>query len=108
MAGLVQRAEERVTEIVLLHARRDPHVAERERGLKRMMRLVLPAAIEIVAKTFDDFLTKSQLSDFGKILREAEIVRGWLRCDRLHDGNELFTQLREDLTDGRSLHTVIR
>jgi len=54
VAGFVQRAEECVAEIVLLHARRNAHVPERKRRLIRMMRFVLPSTIEIVAKAFDD------------------------------------------------------
>src|SRR5205085_6209673 len=66
VARLVQRAEERIAQVVFLDAVRDPHVPERELGAERMVRLILAPALEIVAKAAGHVQSESELLCLGE------------------------------------------
>ncbi len=75
MACFVHGAEQRIAQVALFHARGDAHIAQRELGHERMVRLVLPPAIEIIAERLDDVLAESQLLRFGIELLQASSHR---------------------------------
>src|SRR5947207_15161007 len=58
---LVQRGEQRLADVVLAHARGDTHVPGGELGAERVMRLVEPPALEVVAHALDDSEPDRQL-----------------------------------------------
>src|SRR6202021_892795 len=52
VAGLMERGEQRIAQIVLLDARGNAHVAGGEFGAKRMMGKIEPPAAEVVTELF--------------------------------------------------------
>ena len=93
--ALVQRAEERVGEVVLAHARGDAHVAERELGHERVVRLVLAAALEVVAEAPDHLEPERELVGLGRVLAQARVVGQRLRGDGAHHRHQPRAQLGE-------------
>src|SRR5262249_25066203 len=74
VAGFVHGREQRVAEIVLAHARGDTRVARTKPRAKRMMRLVKPAAVEVVAKPRHDIEAEAKLWRFSEGAAQATIV----------------------------------
>src|SRR2546423_12110094 len=66
VTSLVQRREQGVADVVLAHPRGDPHVAGRKSRAERMVSLVEPAAIEVVAKAPRHSESEIKLRRFGK------------------------------------------
>ena len=105
--GLVHVAEECLAQEVFLDARSDTHIAERELGHERMMRLVLPPAIEIVAQRLDDFPTESQLLRFGIELLQAAVIGNRLCGNRLHDRHQLCSKFRKQRPHCGDRHALV-
>ena len=84
----MQCAEQRFAEIIFPTPRRDPHIAERKFGHERMVRLILSATLEIVAKLFNDFRAECELLRLWKVFSQARIVRNRLRRDCLNKRHE--------------------
>ena len=71
VAGLVQRREQRVAEVVLVDARGDAHVAGGEFGAERMVREIEPPAREVVAHALGDAQAEIELRRLGESLPQA-------------------------------------
>ena len=72
------------------------------------MRLVLAAALKIVAKPFDHRRAKRELLRFREVLSQTRIVRQRLCGNRLHEGDQLLAQRAKDLPDGLGCQAIIR
>ena len=72
------------------------------------MRLVLAAALKIVAKPFDHRRAKRELLRFRKVLPQTRVVCQRLRGDGLNEGDQLLAQRAKDLADGLGCQAIIR
>ena len=108
VAGLVERAEQGVGHIVVAHPRGDAHVAQRELGHERVVGLVLPPALEVVAELLDHPEPEGELRPLGRAMMEARIVHRRLRRDGVHQRDQPSAQLGEDSPQRRGLHPVVR
>jgi len=95
MTRLMQRAEQRLAQVVRFDARGDAHIADGEAGAEGVRRFVLTPASDIVAEGAGDFLTERELLVFRKFLMKAGIVRRGLCGDSTYQRHKLFAQRAE-------------
>src|SRR6478672_12500862 len=107
MSRFVQGGEERVSNIVLAHARRNPHVSSRNFRAEWMMGLIEPPTFEVVAHLQCDRPAKLELRRLGKRLTQTPIVGRRLITDHAHQRNELAPQVCEKVLDTCRGQTLI-
>ena len=103
----MQGGEQRLAEVVLAHARGDAHVAGGELGAERMVRLVLAAALEVVAEALDDGEAERQLRRLGKRAAQAAVVGRRLLGDGAHDRHQRRAQLGEQRPHRGRRHALV-
>ena len=75
VAGLMDGAEKRVAQIVLVHPGGDAHVAQRKTGGEGMGGLILAAALEVIAQALDHVQAEGQLLRLRVRLVQADYHR---------------------------------
>ena len=71
------------------------------------MRLVQPAAVEVVAEAFDHIHGEVPLRSLREVLAQTGVVGRRLRRDRFDDRHKLAAQLAEERPQRRDLHAVV-
>ncbi len=75
--GLVDGREQRLADVVQIDPRGDPHVARGEARRERMMRLVEPPALEVVAEALDHVAAERDLRRLVEgSVQDAVVDRG--------------------------------
>ena len=107
VARLVHGGKEGVAEEILLDAGGDAHVVDGKAGGEGVGRLVLAAALEIVAKAPDHVQAELPLQRLGEGLVQAGVVGRRLGGDGRHQRHELLAQVGEQGAHGRGLHAIV-
>ena len=107
VAGLVQRREQRVAEVVLIDASGDAYVAFGKRRAERMAGEIEPAALEIIADPLGGKLGEFQLLGLRKIPANAAIIHLGLRADRIEQRHEPALEFAEQFADRRRGHALV-
>ena len=107
VARLVQGAEERAGQILLVDAGGDAHVVVAELRHVRMIGLVLPPPRKVVAELLDHGDAERPLLGFRIVAAQEGIFHGGLPCDRLGQGRQLHAQLLEDPADHLGAHPLV-
>ena len=107
MAGLVQRREQRFPDVVRTDAGRDAHVARRELRAERMMSLVEPPALEVIAHPLGHADAEIELRRFAENAAQTVVVRRRLLGYRAHHRNQLFPELRKERPDRGGRHAFV-
>ena len=95
VTGFVDRAEQPVAQIVLLEACGDADITQGELGHEGMVRLVLPAAIEVITQLTNDHFAELALFHFGKDLMDATVINLWLIENMAQERHDLGAQIGE-------------
>jgi hypothetical protein len=85
----------------------DPDVPSREFCAKRMMRLVEPSAIKVVAKLLDNQKAVIQLRQLGERATQAVVAGEGLLGNGVHDRQQFAPEFGKKRADGRCRHTLL-
>src|SRR5262245_37146409 len=107
MARLVHRREQRLAEVALVDAGRDPPIAHRALRAERMMRRVEPSSLQVVAYPLGNGAAELELSGFAELAAQAAIICWRPLGYRVHHRHEVAPQSVEERADRRCGHALV-
>ena len=107
MAGLMQYREQRLADIMLVHAGGNPHVSCRQRRAEWMMGFVEATALEVVSNALGHEQAEVELCRLVESAVQAAIVDRRLLSDGAHERDQRFPQRRKQAAYRRRRHAFI-